>query len=865
MFDKRDNYKVSMDLATGGFVLLKNEQQTLPFLPSDTVAVIGDNCTNLIKGGGGSADVTSEYVSSLSQGLLEQQNAGRVRIYEESFTIAENKHTYTVVELNEIAKNCNKVIFTFSRYSAEGRDRAVEEYELSEEEKIFLDNLEKSDIKQAVIILNVASLIDLSFLKEYKTVSAALVIFLPGMEGGRAVAKVLCGEISPSGKLTATVAQKYEYYPASSCFSKEDYVTSYEEGMFVGYRYFETFHPEQVLYPFGFGLSYTNFCYSDFSLKEENDILNISVKITNTGDYAGREVVQLYVTKPKDVLPQCAVELVDYFKTSVLQPNQSEIVTMHILKKELACFDENGDTGFKNCFVLPKGEYLLSIGSNIRERQVCGSFVQTEDTVTEKCVAHFDEQPFEFEIPKEIAFTGDKGVSLYDVESGQSTIEEFIAQLTVEEMAEMTVGQCPRFALGTAGIGDLSHYSVPNPQTADGPAGVRRSIPTTCFPCATLIGCSFDSELQQAMGRAMGIEALECGVDILLAPGLNIQRHVLCGRNFEYYSEDPIVSGKAAANIVKGAKSKGLCTTIKHFVANNREFNRHDNNSIVSERALREVYMKGFRIAIEQGNPAFLMTSYNLLNGEHTCTSAKLIRGVLRSEWGYEGCIMTDWRTHTHIIDEILAGNNIKMPRGYRDDIDYVIKLCKEGELSIGVLQENTCYILKAVMQTNAFKNRYFGIYHTVGERAVIPATKVHGVSTCIVKEDRREDGMEYIYKLGLDPQNQNTYIFYALDVEKSGKYRWELTTANTAPEGYILYTLEDGKELAKLKTQNSDDSWHKMKFTTKLPAGKYCVKITFAVTGELVRPIPENWYLCYTQNESFALGEQVITCIEEE
>lgn len=862
MFDKHENYKVAMELATGGFVLLKNEQQTLPFLPSDTVAVLGHNCTHLIKGGGGSADVTSEYVSSLSEGLMEQQGEGRVKIYEESFAIAEDKHTYTVDELNKIAKKCNKAIFTFSRYSAEGRDRAVDEYEISEEEKQFLDNLEASDIEQAVIIFNIASLIDFSFLKKYKTVSAALVIFLPGMEGGRAVAKVLCGETTPSGKLTATVATKYDYYPASSTFAKEDYVTSYDEGMYVGYRYFETFHPEQVLFPFGFGLSYTTFAYSDFSLIEDNESLKAIVRITNTGNYSGREVVQLYVTKPNDCLEQSAVELVDYFKTSVLQPKQSEIVTMCISKKDLASFDDTGATGFKDCFVLTKGKYTLWIGTNIRDRQTCGSFEQVDHVVTEKCVAHFDERPYEYDMPREIPFTGDKGISLYDVASEKATMEDFIAQLTVEEMAEMTVGQCPRFALGTAGIGDLSYYGIPNPQTADGPAGVRRSIPTTCFPCATLIGCSFDGELQEAMGKAMGVEGLGSGVDILLAPGLNIQRHVLCGRNFEYYSEDPIVSGKAAANIVKGAQSQGLCTTIKHFVANNRELNRHDNDSILGERALREVYMKGFRIAIEESNPTFLMTSYNLLNGEHTCTSARLIRGVLRKEWGYTGCIMTDWRTHTHIIDEILAGNNIKMPRGYRDDIDFVVKSCKEGNLSIGVLQENTYYILKAVMETNAFKNKYFGIYHAVGEKAVIPATQVQGVSTCIVKEDRTEEGMEYIYKLGLDPQNQNTYIFYALDVEKAGKYHWEFMISNTAPEGHILYTLEDGTVLAKLDTQNSDGSWHKMSFTTELPAGRYCVKITFVVTGELVRPIPDNWFLCYTQNENFSLGEQILTRI---
>jgi beta-glucosidase len=268
----------------------------------------------------------------------------------------------------------------------------------------------------------------------------------------------------------------------------------------------------------------------------------------------------------------------------------------------------------------------------------------------------------------------------------------------------MTMGRPPAIVRGTGGIGDVFERKIPSPQTADGPAGVRSVEPTHCFPCATLLACSWDVEMVFNVGAAIAKDALAMGVDILLAPGLNIHRNPSCGRNFEYYSEDPLLSGKIAAAYVRGVQSKGIGATIKHFALNNKEENRYESNSIVGERALREIYLKGFEIAIKESNPWCVMTSYNLINGVRASMNEKLIRGVLRGEWGYDGMIMTDWRVHSHLWQEIKAGSNVKMPFGYPEEIQMTKNAYAKGIITREMLEESAKYVLKTVLKTKRFR-----------------------------------------------------------------------------------------------------------------------------------------------------------------
>ena len=458
------------------------------------------------------------------------------------------------------------------------------------------------------------------------------------MECGTAIADVLCGDVNPSGKLVDTIVYDYADYPSANCFNYNKRETKYEEGIFVGYRYFETFAKDKVMYPFGFGLSYTEFEYSDYTFSVEKDTITVSVNVTNVGDLSGREVVQVYCAAPQGKLEKPAIELKGYAKTKELEKGETENV--------------------KVCF--------------------------------------------------------------YDVSEGKADLCQFINQMNVEELISLSLGQPLAFPEGTSGVGNLKKYGVPNPQTADGPVGIRRSVNTTCFPCATLIACSWDSELQYAMGAAMGYEGYSTGIDVLLGPAMNIHRNPLGGRCFEYFSEDPLITGKAAAALVNGMQSQGLCATIKHFAANNCEDFRNINNSIVEERALREIYLKGFEIAVKESNPAYIMTSYNLLNGEHISANAQLLRGVLRDEWKYEGATMTDWRNGVPLTSEIIAGNNIKMPFGYPDEGEKVLQAYKNGQISLSILRENAYYC-----NPRGRKKIVFGIGHCIFDK--FPKTHFNG------------------------------------------------------------------------------------------------------------------------------------------
>jgi len=877
--DLREHYKISRALAAQGMVLLKNEADTLPLLPGDRVGVVGWDSLALHSCGGGSGAVRSAYVRTLREGLTEKAADGKLQLWEDSFALAASDAALATETLELLGSRLDKAIVTFRRFSGEGRDRllrpesdrlernvysgeaesaAADDYEEqvgyfcpSEREIAMLDAIEQSPIASVVLILNIASVVDLSFIARYSKIKAVLLVFLPGMECGSAIADVLCGDVNPSGRLVDTVAWRYEDYPSADSFNYDPAVTVYKEGIFVGYRYFETFAKEKVQYPFGYGLSYTTFAFENCGIREADGQLHVRVDVRNTGSRPGREVVQIYTAAPEGCLPKPAVELRGFAKTKLLAPGEAETVTVTFPVAAMASFDDTGVTGRKAAWVLEPGSYRVYAGKSVRELYDCGCWQQPELEVTQQLTLRFDGSDYVFPQLPQRQYDG-PALSLYDVAEGKGSLEDFICQLSPRELVELTHGQPPAFPLGTGGVGNLFRRGVPNPQTADGPAGIRRSVDTTCFPCSTLIAAAWDPQLQYEMGSAMGAEGSATGVDILLAPAMNIHRNPLCGRNFEYFSEDPLISGATAAAIVNGLQSHGMCGTLKHFAANNCEFHRWINDSRVSERALREIYLKAFEIAIRESNPAFLMTSYNLVNGVHSSTNAQLLRGVLRDEWHYEGALFTDWRNKLPLVDEILAGNNIKMPFGYPEEAEMALQAYLDGRIPLEILRENAQRVLTAVMKTRSFAQRDFGHTCAVGSGTTrIPVLHANGISSTRILQDRRSDGSWYMYRLGKDIRSQRTFIYFDLDVETAGSYRVSAEIATNFPGFEIWYQDEYGNRLASASCgcATEEDRWYFVDTELALEAGRQRLTLLFAdepdkeypYTHDLLDPQPED------------------------
>ncbi len=874
MFDIKANYEISRKLAAQSMVLLKNEDNILPIKSSNKVGIVGKDCLDLISGGGGAADVMTEYRKSLLDGLKEKTQENKLSLFYKSVELAD-KDDYTVEALNDVADNTDLVIVTYKRNGSEGADRKLGENSFIEiDEEVYIGeantsldddyetsvgyfypskrelnlfkNIEKSNIKNVVLILNISSSVDLSFIEKFTKIKAILLTYLPGMESGRAIADVLCGDVNPSGKLVDTIAYNYEDYPTSNCFNNEPEITEYKEGIYVGYRYFETFAKEKVMYPFGFGLSYTDFEYSNCKYLLDDNKITVSADIKNVGERSGREIVQFYVCPPKGDIEKPAIELKGYYKTKELSHNETENVEISIDLQDVAVFDDTGVSGHKAAWVVEKGEYDLFLGKSIRDLTLCGTINFDTTLNVKQSTLRFDGSEYKLaNLKTNNSAPSINKYSLYDVLDNKISLEDFVNSLSVEDLIHLSQGQTSGFPLGTGGVGDIKKYDIPNPQTADGPAGVRRSVNTTCFPCGTLIACSWDEDLQYKMGKALGYEATNTGVDIILAPSMNIHRNPLCGRNFEYLSEDPLITGRTAAAFVNGVQSEGLCATLKHFAANNCEYNRKNNNSIVSERALREVYLKGFEIAIKQSNPAYVMTSYNLLNGKHTSANPQLLRGVLRDEWGYEGAVMTDWRTGVPLTDEILSGNNIKMPFGYPDEAKKTLDAYKKGDITLDVLRDNAIYVLRAVMKTQSFKNKDFGTKHYLDKRLTFSSVEVNALSSTRVRQDV-DNGRHYLYELGKDPRMQRTFARYMIDAKHSGEYEITCDVSTNCTDYEIWFYNDTNELLGKVSLADAVDSdkWYQVSTVIKLDEGENMLTLVFADEPDKEYDFYNGWYL---------------------
>lgn len=697
---------LSKSAAEEGIVLLKNENELLPLKKGCKVAIFGKAQIDYVKVGGGSGYVHSAYTTNIYKGLKAKRGVevfDALSAYYEDYVKAaydEGKKPGVFDEteipedlLGSAKEFTDTAIITICRYSAEGGDRRSDGtdsyFTLSEAENKMVETV-TANFKNVIVLLNVGAMIETNWFANNDKISAALMIWQGGMEGGLAVANVLTGEVTPSGKLVDTCAKEFSDYPSSEGFHESADYVKYTEDIFVGYRYFETIpgKKERVIYPFGYGLSYTSFELSEMNASEKDGEITVNVSVKNTGKYSGKEVVQVYYSAPKGKMTKPALELVGFAKTNLLNPGEMQTIVVKFAVNDMASYDDIGDV-CKSAWVLENGEYKILVGTSVRDvYELDFKYTVEGDTVTEKLteyctpekldkrltaggeyvdvpLGNVTRKTFKTTYHNEYREGGEKK-NLIDVYNGEISLDDFISQLTDEELVNLLKGKAGRGLANTDGMGDLEKYGIPAPMTADGPAGVRLSascpIKTTAFPVATMIACTWNTEIMEKIGAAGALEAKECNLPIWLTPALNIHRSPLCGRNFEYFSEDPLVAGKMAAAKVRGIQSQNIVATPKHFACNNKETNRKESDSILSERALREIYIKGFEICVKEAKPKLIMTAYNKFNGVRASENAELLTGILRDEWGYEGLITTDWNNTASETTEVLAGNDIRMP-----------------------------------------------------------------------------------------------------------------------------------------------------------------------------------------------------------
>lgn len=777
--------------AAEGAVLLKNDR-TLPLGRSiKKIALFGAGAGQTVRGGTGSGDVNVRSYVTVREGLsdagyeivtdrllkrydcdvsaakslfkshIQQKAADGVK----DALIEMMHHPFTAPEFicpeSFAGYEADAAIYVLSRISGEGADRKAvrSDYMLSE--------TELRDIKRAasfydkfVLVLNIAAPIDMSELCDIDDINAVLLIGQGGSESGSACADIISGKSSPSGKLTSTWARKYSDYPFAGEFAGlngDVFDSYYKEDIFVGYRYFDSFGIAP-LYPFGFGLSYTDFEISTdgFEIKDEN--VEIGVCVRNIGNiFSGKEVVEIYAEPPVGKLTKPFKSLAAFAKTRELAPGEEQHITISFSVRRLASYNEDTSE-----WVIEKGEYILSIGDssdNLKEFAVVDA---TADIICERCNALFrGEKVGELhsnrtscDAPRHLTRKELRAENIRTVEHTyrqDSKISDTVSALSAQEAAVLCVGSA-RISGGKSSVIGIASKSIPGaagdttplltdkgiPQIimADGPAGIRVNpkvymreneyvsnpaedpifsmiLPKemqnvdlsgtvkkyqycTALPVASTLAQSWNTELIEHTGDVVGTEMELLGISLWLSPAMNIQRNPLCGRNFEYYSEDPLLSGLCAAASVRGIeKHSGCAATIKHLAANNQETNRNYNNSHLSERALREIYLKAFEICVKEARPSAAMSSLNLINGVHAANDRDLLTCALRCEWGFDGFVMTDWGTTNALVSAegqkypvsssagcIKAGNDLIMP-GSQGDVDRILEAVNGGELSV--------------------------------------------------------------------------------------------------------------------------------------------------------------------------------------
>lgn len=842
--------KTAREMVAEGLVLLKNDNKALPLKQGETVSVFGRMQNHYYKSGTGSGGMVNvAKVVGILDALNECKDVNVNQKLAETYAAWDKEHPVelglgwgqepwsqaempvTEELVQEAAGESDSAIVIIARTAGEDKDNTLEKgaFMLTDIETDML-RLVRENFQKMVVLLNVGGLIDMSFLDTISP-DACMYVWQGGMVGGYGVVDVLVGDVSPSGKLTDTIAYDIKDYPAYDNFGGEER-NFYAEDIYVGYRYFETFAKDKVRYPFGYGLSYTDFKIGvkHASLDFEKGVANICVKVTNTGKRLGKEVVQVYGEMPQGRLGKPSRVLIDFAKTKELVPGLSDELKFEIPLDRMASFDDSGATGHRNCYVLEAGDYTIHVGNSIRNTTECLFFELAETVELQKLqealapyekfdrmkpfcdengrmLIEYEETPLvtvdmydrrEQELPEEIPVTGDKGITLLDVREGKATMDEFIAQFDDENLACFVRGEGMGSSLVTAGTAsafagvspNLIAHKIPSVCCDDGPSGMRLDSGMKAFslPNGTLCGCSFNRELNTRLYALLGLEMTANKVEVLLGPGMNIHRYPLNGRNFEYFSEDPYLTGSIATAQLEGLKSSGVSGTIKHFCGNNQEYHRHTMDSVISQRALREIYLKGFEIAVKSGYADSVMTTYGLVNGLYTAGSYDLNTTILRNEWGFTGVVMTDWWASINrrgmepdandFATMIQAQNDMYMccPDGSKNmGGDNVLEALHDGRILRAELQRIAKNVCSFAMDTNAFKR-------LVGE-----PVEIEIINRPKQTDDFSIDDVEYInvdrdilIDLTEKASTADTNYVIALDVEHPGEYDVSLRGSST-------------------------------------------------------------------------------------
>lgn len=1173
-----EHISLTRKAAADGMVLLENNG-ALPLKEGTNVAMFGRAMIDYVRGGGGSGATNVDYTVNILQGMQNKAEQGKISLYQPlvdfyteqvSTNGITNDANITVTDdmISQAAAASKTAVVTIGRYSSEGSDRTATagDYYLSDAETDLITRVAAA-FENTVVVLNVGAVLDTSWISAIDGVDAVLQSYQAGMEGGNAVADVLTGAVNPSGKTVDTYAKSYDNYPSSDTFYESSSYINYEEDIFVGYRYFETFDPnyETVNYEFGYGLSYTTFTLSDVKARISGDQIIAQATVTNTGDVAGREVVQTYFSAPQGKMGKPAKELAAFAKTDDLAPGESETVVMAFDIDDMSSFDDEGVVA-ESAYVLEQGDYEIFVGNSIKNAGENGSiftYTVEEDTITEQlstqcaptdltrrlnadgtydvfkeqgsqskvlavsaseqtrlemedfssahstiriesfydenferqnCLAYmnaaglwaeytldveeageyevilsaangyadlsdcfhvlvdgaaqpdihftaaqtgdgsgasewynFEEQaPFSISLnegvnqvrfvakgqnpnydymklrkigePKDVynhkvpasgakiegesfnysglttgsavrtesftrdgqpavclaymnydgnfveyyldvaqagdydiilnaangraTFTFNPGIAvngtesaasiqavqtgdgegktewynfedlapvtvtlpqgkcilslnskgsypnidymtivphaegtdetvrhqesamllstdqeaapaaeklmLLDVYNDPTLMKAFLAQISDAQLIAMLGGQPNTGPANTGGMGNLMEFGIPNAMTADGPQGIRISNHCTAWPVSTLLASTWDTDLVYQVGKAAAREAADNGIDIWLAPGMNIHRDPLCGRNFEYYSEDPLVAGKMAAAITEGCQSEDISITLKHFCVNNKETNRNSVDTRLSERALREIYLKGFEIAVKEANPWSIMTSYNYLNGIETSENRELLTNIARNEWGYQGIFMTDWGNNSNHVRELMAGNDVKMPSGSPEILQRALD---NGTISRDLLEETVERLLNMIMKTNVFQTKIVNppVVAIENETTLKAALNIINSKTVRSEATSDTDG-----GLNLGYCDAGGYAEYWINVATAGAYDLSARSASNAGSG-AFDVLVDGEIVASFDVPNTG-GWQN--WTTldpqniELASGRHLLRVNFTESG---------------------------------
>ena len=825
-----------------GQILVENKNNALPLKKDEKIAVFGRIQTHYQKSGTGSGGMVNvTKVVGITEGLIEKGATVDKEVYDRYLTF-EKEHPYdpgagwglepisqpempvSLSDCEAYASKNDTAVYIIGRICGEDYDNKPEKgaYYLRDDEREVLENLRKA-FKKLVVVLNVSSIMDMNFVKEIGP-DAVLYAWHGGMIGGLGTADVLLGNVNPSGSFTDTLATSIEDYPSTKYYQDKDF-SEYGEDIYVGYRYFETFAKDKVLYPFGYGLSYTTFERTVKSFEDTVDGVKVVVTVKNTGSVAGKDCVQLYVCPPDGALGTPSRVLVNFDKTTCLNPGESEDITLVAKGMDYASYDDSGVTGHKSAFVLEAGEYTFYVGRDVRQATLAGSSALAETVVLKQCesacapVKDFDRMVkkgdhFSFEkapkmdydeearrverMPKELPHLDEK-FSFKEVSRGNRSLEDFIATLSDADLRAIPRGEgmgSPKVTAGTASAfggvsASLASLDVPCCCCDDGPSGMRLDSGVTAFaiPGGNLLASTMNRTLQTELFEFLGREMSSNRVDCLLGPGINIRRNPLNGRNFEYFSEDPYVTGQMAVAQLKGLRAEGVTGTIKHFCANNKEQNRHYIDSIVSERALREIYLKGFETAVKDGGAKTIMSTYGSLNGIWTSSNYDLNTVILRDDWKYDGLVMTDWWAFTSRRGEkqnyedlaamTKAQNDLYMTRQNAEDDskDNMVSAMESGDLTRGELQRIAKNVLSFVLTTHAM-DRVMG---TADEIEIINKPD-EGSMNATDAPCFNIDENPIIDLTGIDTNRGASYIF-TLESGHTGDYEYILTGSSDAGE----------------------------------------------------------------------------------